>query len=906
METHTLSTDGEARIDGGYDYGNEATHKNYVEGRPNSENQIFHNEWNTDGSPGYYGSWDDVIPKLTDDRELTLEDILIKKDTEYNPLTGTLSTDGLARTDGDYDYIDNEVDYNEADPIIQLKIKNKFDNHQKLVERPDNREDEARTDGVFPNNEWNDDGSPGYYGSWDDVIPKIPDSKNQNPIYEQLLNLKEDELYEFVLQLLNDRDNDSDLNVSLEWREKMASLVTTYLDPRKTQITPQNAHRFESELFRSIRILDENAEGGYREERAELSRNTDGEARIDGNYDYIDNNPLEGGELECEKNRAKNHQKKVEMPITGILETDGEARDGGYYDYIDYTDTTERIIKHHQVIEKMNSTFNEKTRTLETDSNPRTDNEYDYINYNNTTEAEVDEHTKDQYKNIPFSQIPDHGSLQLPVEYIRYMAELTVGNVNNATVRKYLLSATLWSLILARHVVELASQTYRSRLPGNTNVGYTIVNDINSIYQSYKSNPNIIDSALNASMKLICKYIKDKPNPINRPKIGKSGEKETTEFEYGNSRTPANSYAGDAAVTNSFLESIKNSWDNFIDNFKKNNNFYNFGENYLQGRGIATTLSDLCNINSINNIGSLEDLLKTLRTSDYITTPEKFGTTKNRYGTQTLDSNAYWELIIEPYCDRYLNGGYSFLPSFQEINAINYLIHGVTTSYNKWIPIVNFELQKSKLTTKSIGLFDGEFSFPLSAEFTNELRMTIVDDQYKSWRHYFQKCMDVAVFNSKSHKDTFYTDLDYKSTRNGMEKDEIYKKRLAKIITPVDKTITCVSFYKNITFRIRIYIMTPQYSTIRRFDLLCVLKDFMEEYSGDIDAGGVDLNVTFSIVGENPGGAEDEQLNKEFLGDLKNEIQIEKNSRPRQASNDDTTGYLNIISGQSTMPELRK
>ena len=46
--------------------------------------------------------------------------------------------------------------------------------------------------------------------------------------------------------------------------------------------------------------------------------------------------------------------------------------------------------------------------------------------------------------------------------------------------------------------------------------------------------------------------------------------------------------------------------------------------------------------------------------------------------------------------------------------------------------------------------------------------------------------------------------------------------------------------------------MTPQYATIRKFNLLCVLKDFEETYSGDIDAGGYDLNLSFSIVGENP------------------------------------------------------
>ena len=31
-----------------------------------------------------------------------------------------------------------------------------------------------------------------------------------------------------------------------------------------------------------------------------------------------------------------------------------------------------------------------------------------------------------------------------------------------------------------------------------------------------------------------------------------------------------------------------------------------------------------------------------------------------------------------------------------------------------------------------------------------------------------------------------------------------------------------------------------------------VLKDFEESFSGDIDAGGYDLNLSFSIVGENP------------------------------------------------------
>lgn len=44
--------------------------------------------------------------------------------------------------------------------------------------------------------------------------------------------------------------------------------------------------------------------------------------------------------------------------------------------------------------------------------------------------------------------------------------------------------------------------------------------------------------------------------------------------------------------------------------------------------------------------------------------------------------------------------------------------------------------------------------------------------------------------------------------------------------------------------------MNPQYSTLRKFSLLCVLKDFSEDYTGEVDSGGSDLSVSFSIVGE--------------------------------------------------------
>jgi hypothetical protein len=136
--------------------------------------------------------------------------------------------------------------------------------------------------------------------------------------------------------------------------------------------------------------------------------------------------------------------------------------------------------------------------------------------------------------------------------------------------------------------------------------------------------------------------------------------------------------------------------------------------------------------------------------------------------------------------------------------------------------------------------------------------------------------MDVAVYNSEPHEEYYYRHEYYdgnslshngKSFLDFIQNNSDY---ISSRVTAVDKSIITVAFYKNITFRIRIYIMTPQYSTIRRFDLLCVLKDFAEEYSGDVDGGGVDLNVTFSIVGENPIGADQEDIgefNRTFLND---------------------------------------
>ena len=258
---------------------------------------------------------------------------------------------------------------------------------------------------------------------------------------------------------------------------------------------------------------------------------------------------------------------------------------------------------------------------------------------------------------------------------------------------------------------------------------------------------------------------------------------------------------------------------------------YSFALNYLTGAGINLTLSELC---KNTEVSSVDDLFNALRTSPFITVPDKFTTTGNNgYVVQTLDTNAYWEIIFEPYVGAD-NGNYSYLPALHEINTRNIAIHGVNTSYNKWIPFVSFDLQKSRMQSKNIDLYDGSISYPVSMEYINELRLIIADDQYKSWRTYFETCADAAIYNSEPHQNFYYTEG-------------------SNSLTAIDKSTICVAMYKNIAFRCVIYIMTPQLSTVKKYDLLLTLKDFSEESVGDIDPGSAgDITVTFSIVGENP------------------------------------------------------
>ena len=440
--------------------------------------------------------------------------------------------------------------------------------------------------------------------------------------------------------------------------------------------------------------------------------------------------------------------------------------------------------------------------------------------------------------------------------YIRQIAEW-VGDLSAGTgLREMLINETLHLLVALRRQLEVVTNANKDRLPGNNN------ELVSSLIQGGVS--GAINSAIDAGINAISAR-PETDQPLNRPRIDTNGERNTTPTTAANNRVEWTSQQPlEREYFKNFGKNFVNSfWSGEGEGFK--DNYTQFQSGYMLGQGIYTTLMDLCKGTNPSNINSVEDLKNILKNSPYITTPSKFGTIQDGlYRTTTLDTNSNWEIILEPFCSDTMNGGFSYLPAIQEINTENYYRHGVITHYNKWIPFINFSLQKSRLNSKTLGLFDGEISYPVSAELMNELRLTIVDDQYKSWRHYFQKCMDVSVYNSQAHSSDYYNYgrynditettterkgynyLETTTTATYTEYSNVF------IPTAVDKSNICVAFYKNITFRIRIYVMTPQFSTIRKFDLLCVLKDFTEEYEGDIDAPGPDLNLVFSVVGENP------------------------------------------------------
>lgn len=678
---------------------------------------------------------------------------------------------------------------------------------------------------------------------------ELPEDLNQEDdwykkeLYDALMTAPDDQKYEKALQMAESMG---------PWGMKVASLISSVLS--NDSVDSKTAAWFDSELKKIL-----NQMGALSKFGADM---------FDQSGDKAKNLKGDNAELEGESSRKERPESLKdeieELPVEVV-----ERPSASNSTYVPGSGNP-REEKEYNLVEKLFGLY-----------------ERPFSKSNNTQ----------GYPTIPKYQLPSRGLLDtLNISnYIRFGVEELFGLWDPSTmaerkIKGVLLNEALALLVLAREQVEKLTKSNRERLPGDDMglIGDLVSGGASGALDNLKNNAM---SALQNTFAGVDGV--DKLNPLNRPRTkmvknssgyGVSWVKEVTKgFDKGNDRQEKQS--GDMKWDQLGKNLGKNLVDSLIggladmnkdreldfahkdgDSVKNGKITKGHGLGYINNPAMITTLSELCELsNPETQLDSLEALKEVLKESPYITTPRQFGTIEaGKYGTMTLDTNSYWEVVIEPFCHKSMNGGYSFLPAIEEINVINQSHFGVKTAYNKWIPIINFELQKSKLTNKSLGLYDGEIVYPVTSELSNELRMTIVDDQYKSWRTYFQKCADVSVYSSEAHSAEYYNNLRKETRVKGKDAngwiDPITHKmywgtryfEAAPHITVVDRSRPLVALYKNITFLIKIYIMTPQYATIRKFNLLCVLKDFEETYSGDIDAGGYDLNLSFSIVGENP------------------------------------------------------
>lgn len=490
---------------------------------------------------------------------------------------------------------------------------------------------------------------------------------------------------------------------------------------------------------------------------------------------------------------------------------------------------------------------------------------------------------------MPAYSLP-HFSMETlnPSAWLRSVAELTVGLAKNihGKSKALLIDEALGLLILGREKLEEITEASKHRLPGDASPfsavlsGGSLTGAVANTVGAMAGTP--LEYPVNRPMK-------DGRNPVNKNDIiektvepsqtimlgggieenrdldvpGKTVTKKTEEEETSwqdiLGRTEKSKIvegddkktrkAADSKERNTKLGKALQKVGNAIGGKKKRGD-YSFSNYYIQNsKGVQQTIEEL--VGSDVNVKSVETFFHDLETSPYMTTQSKITGTSNQYKVSTLDSNSYWEIKLYPYFGAD-NGNTTFLPDFGEINENNKRLFGIDTAYSQWIPITSFELQKKKLTQKTLGLYDGEISYPVSMEFLNEFRITIMDDAYKSWKTYFQKCAEVAIFYSQARtlgekdSNTRTRKMTYEDGVNTFEENQ-------EVYSTILQDQYLVAMYKNITFRCELYVMTPQLATVIKYDLLLVMKDFQEEYSGDAaDSPAADLTISFSIVGENP------------------------------------------------------
>ena len=392
----------------------------------------------------------------------------------------------------------------------------------------------------------------------------------------------------------------------------------------------------------------------------------------------------------------------------------------------------------------------------------------------------------------------------------------------HGVLKSKLIDETLHSLVTIRTELEKGLKINRDRLPGTStdNLWKSSLKEL----AGGTTGKDLAKTILGSANKKLGNGL-DRRSPINRPefKNGKVIQKEWNSY-YNNVVDTGKTEAANTRTIQNLLSGDRVS------------------ENGLFDFGMIPTLEDLFSAKDSSSIEDIDGLKTCLKNSRYFTTPDKFTSTNSSTNYTTLDSNHIWEIIFRPYIGMY-NGYRTWLPSFAELDYKNKKAFNVTTRYSSgWLPITGFELQEKKLTSKELPLFDGSITYPVGLEFTNELRLTFADDSIKSLRRYFDLCTKVSAYMSNVH--TVGSDFRVKDNFDNLKISDPTVFLEGKVHP---------GLYKNLSFWITIYILSPQLATIKKSDLLCVIKDHTIENQGEIDSSPTELTMTFSIVGENPG-----------------------------------------------------
>lgn len=548
-----------------------------------------------------------------------------------------------------------------------------------------------------------------------------------------------------------------------------------------------------------------------------------------------------------------------------------------------------------------------------------TDNKRNKDDFNNYTKSNLDT-IKDNssvpgvsevLEGIPAYKLDGNFASYLnPSKYIRWAVEQTVnaadalspdklvgGDIIKGSIKQRLLDETLHALVAARDLAEKALGMHRYRLPGGSGLDEGAKNLIRQGMSGDISVNSVIDLAQDTAANLLSSAAVRIDNPINRPDPDKTKE-DADVFEalegprHGKRMEPVG--GSDPTETSKAKELLKKALGS-NQGLNKYTPFY-YKDRYSSelaeeldhvGRnnrlGLGGTLESLCNKTDIE-IVSFAQLKELLENSPYITTASrgigKRASNGNSYAvnTMTLDSNHVWEIIFKPYCGPE-NGMMSYLPSIHQINFENYRNFGYNTCWDTWVPFTSFELTSKKMVQKSINLYTGEISIPQNLEFTNELRLVICDDQYKSWKRYFDYVMYASSYYTTPHDDKYYKEA--KFTEKIFNFSDLDLSKYSKgVIRPAP--------YKNLAFHCKILCMNPQYQTLNVSDLLVVLKEFTEEWQGEVDASPTELAVMFSVVGENPNSLTEEDKKK-----FKQDTAKEENDLAVKNSNLASTAYNN-------------